>query len=57
MCRAKEMGRLWPVRRVGGPIPGTPPEWPAALNLTPDEELRALWLYMEPLAPRPSRGR
>ena len=30
------------MRRVGGPIPGTPPEWPAALNLTPDEELSAL---------------
>jgi len=26
------------VRRVGGPIPGTPPDWPTVLNLTPDEE-------------------
>lgn len=84
----------------GGPIPGTPPEWPAAANITPDaetgiggwteadffralregkrldgtqidpafmpwrvlgnmtdDEIRAIWLYLQTLPARPEGGR
>jgi mono/diheme cytochrome c family protein len=32
---------------VGGPIPGGPPDWPAASNLTPHEQGLAGWTYDE----------
>ena len=50
---------------AGGAIPGTPPEWPPAINLTPggnlsqwdeakfiqmsDEDLGSLWAYLQSL--------